>query len=162
MTAKIEITEEQAMNKDFGPISDYEKMLQDEFFADFKLKCNDGEILKAHKSILAARSPVFFAMLTNNMQEAQQGFADIPDFDSKTMKEVLRFIYRNNVEELKEKATKLIFAAEKYELEELKQMCVASMIASLTTENVLQKLLIADRVSQGKKLSEKCIYLVLW
>lgn len=45
MTAKTEITEEQAMNKDFGPISDYEKMLQDEFFADFKLKCSDGEVL---------------------------------------------------------------------------------------------------------------------
>lgn len=140
--------------------SDVEKMFEDKAFSDFDLKCNDGEVLKAHKVILAARSQVFHAMLTNDMKESKEGFVDVCDFDSKVMKEVLRFMYRNKVEELKEMSQTLIFAAEKYELEELKELCIDSLIASLTTGNVFETLLIADRVSKGEKFFEKCVRLI--
>lgn len=76
-----------------------------------------------------------------DMLEAQQGFVDVPDFDSKTMKVVLRFMYCNQVKSLKKLASDLVFAAKKYELEGLKQMCIDSMIASLAMNNFKLKLL---------------------
>lgn len=141
---------------------DVEKMFEDKLFVDFEFKCSDGEVLKTHKFVLAARSPVFHAMLSNDMKEAKEGSAEVPDFNSITMKEVLRFMYCNKVNKIKKIVRDLIFAAEKYEMEGLKKMCIESLIASLTTENVLQSLLLAERISQGTKLFEKCIYLVLW
>ena len=65
---------------------------------------------------IAARSPVFLAMLTNNMKESKDNFVNIPDYDSGLMSEVLRFIYCNKVENLTSIAHKLIYAAENYQL----------------------------------------------
>jgi hypothetical protein len=128
--------------------------------AKFELKTSDGEAMKVHKVVLATRSPVFFAMLNNDMQEAEKGIANVPDFDSKLMKEVLRFIYCNEVEDLNEIAHDLVFAAEKYQLDGLKDMFIDSMISTLTTENVLKILLISERVSESKKLFFKCSDLI--
>lgn len=144
--------------REFNPaaLSDYKKMFDNELFADFMVKCNDGEILKAHKVILAARSPVFYAMLNNNMKESNEGFVEIADFGSRTVKEVLRFIYCGKVQDLKMAARSLIHAAEKYELEELKEMCIDNIIEELSTINVLKCFQIANFISNGEKLSDEC------
>lgn len=133
-------------------------MLEDELFADFKLLTNDGKTLKAHRSILAARSPMFYAMLSTDMQESQQGSTDVPDFDSTTMKEVLRFIYSNKVDNFDDPV--LVFAAEKYQLEELKQLCIENLQKTLSVKNVVESLVISDKISNAKKLYEKCLDVV--
>lgn len=135
-------------------------MFDASLFTDFELKCSDGKTLKAHKSILAARSPMFHAMLTTDMQESKNGSTEVPDFDSTTMKELLRFIYCNKVEGLKEKASKLAFAAEKYQIEELKQMCVESLAHSLTLQNVVEFIVIANSLSNATKLYNKCLDMI--
>jgi speckle-type POZ protein len=132
-------------------------MFNDSTFTDFELKCSDGKVLKAHKVILVARSPVFHAILLNDMKEAQQGFAEVFDFDSTVMKEVLRFIYSNQVEGLEKISNRLIFAAEKFQLEGLKEMCIDNIVANLSPKNVLRCLRLADRVSNSKKLVAGCI-----
>jgi speckle-type POZ protein len=139
---------------------DVEDMYEEEEFTDFGLKCSDGEVLSCHKFILAARSPVFRAMLKINMKEAKQGSADVPDFDSKIMREVLRFIYCGFVFDIDEMSQDLVFAAEKYELEGLKKLCIDNMISMLSSANVLQFITIADRVSNGKRLLEECMEVV--
>lgn len=133
-------------------------MLEDQSqLADFELKTKDNETLKAHRSIIAARSPVFFKMLTSDMEEAKQGWANVPDFDSIVMKEVLRFIYCNEVRDLNKIDYDLIFAAEKYQLDELKEICIDSMIAQLSSENVLKFAVIADHISKASKLFNSCV-----
>ena len=129
-------------------------------FADFELKMNDGEILMAHKSILAARSPVFRAMLTTGMKEAATNSVEVPDFCSKTMRELLRFIYCGEIE-IPEGATDLIFAAEKYEVLELKEICIDRLISDLSDENVIETLIIADRVSGTERLAAGCVETVM-
>ena len=57
-------------------------MFESSVLADLEMKMNDGETLTAHKSILAARSPVFRAMLTTRMKEAATNSVEIPDFCS--------------------------------------------------------------------------------
>lgn len=134
------------------------KMFEDDLFTDFTLTTSDDVTFSAHKAVLAARSPVFFAMLTNDMQEAKENAANVPDFDSSTLLELLRFIYCNEVEDLNKVAHELIYAAEKYQLGgDLKEMCVDSIVSSLTTENVLKSLMIACRVSETINLFDECV-----
>jgi speckle-type POZ protein len=125
-------------------------------FADLLLKTNDGEVLKACKTILCVRSPVFNAILSN----CQESSVDVPDFNSKTMKEVLRFLYCNEVEQLKEISRDLVYAAEKYQLEGLKKLCLNSIISSLSNDNLVESLIISHRVSKASKLFNECLDLI--
>ena len=96
-------------------------------------------------------------MLTNNMKESKDNFVNVPDYGSGLMSEVLRFIYCNKVENLTAIAHKLNYAAEKYQLDGLKELCLEKIILSLSSENVLKSLVIANRVSNAKDLSDHCI-----
>lgn len=141
--------------------TDYQKMFENELFVDFALQTNDGQVLRAHKVILSARSPVFFAMLTSNMREAHQSVVLVPDFDSRVMLEVLRYIYVNEVQSLNEISRELVFAAEKYQILALKEICLVNILQSLRISNVVESFLIADRVSNAGKLFSKCVEIIM-
>lgn len=135
-------------------------MYEDELLKDFELRCSDRKNLKCHKTILATQSPVFYAMLTNDLQEAREGFAEVPDFDSVLMTQVLRFIYCLPVENLDTIAEELIFASEFYDLDDLKKECIESIAGNLTSDNVIETLLISDKISGSQKLFQECITVV--
>ncbi|MEE6489127.1 hypothetical protein FKM82_015496 [Ascaphus truei] len=72
-----------------------------------------GQEFKAHKSILAARSPVFSAMFEHEMEESKKNRVDIHDVDPEVFKEMMRFIYTGNAPNLDKKADNLLAAADK-------------------------------------------------
>jgi speckle-type POZ protein len=157
---KILITKTNATKPSPPSVSeDIAKMLKNELFTDFELKCNDGISLKCHKSFLVARSAFFYAMLSNNMK---QEFAEVPDFSSEIMREVLLFIYSGVSENCDKFTTKLIFAADKYGLEGLKQICIEKLVKNLTNENIIDVLLVADKISGCDNLFEECVNLFAW
>lgn len=84
----------------------------------------------------------------------------IKDYYSNIMIEVLRFIYCSEVENLDVIAADLISAAEKYELDGLKEICIESLIKTLSVENVLKYLTIADRLGASKKLFNLCLNVI--
>lgn len=135
-------------------------MFENESLSDFKINSGDDKTLVAHKVVLAARSPVFYAMLTNDLIEAKESVVNVPDFDSKVMKEVLRFIYCNTVEGLTGTAPDLIYAAEKYQIEDLKNICIETLTATVTVSNVLKSLVIADQVD-SEALFNKCLKVIV-
>lgn len=141
--------------------ADFKNMFDDEHFADFTLTASDGIELTAHKSIIVARSKVFYAMLKSDTKEARENAVNVPDFDSDTMHEFLRYIYCNEVQDLEIMANDLIFAAEKYEVEGLKKICMESIISSMCKENVIENLKIADRISSSETLFNKCIDVIV-
>ena len=132
-------------------------MFDNELLSDFEIKTRDGKGLKAHKAILAARSPMVYQMLENDVKELRGNFAYVPDFDYVVMKEVLRFVYYNEVENLHIVAHDLIYAADKYQLKDLKDLCLVPIISSLAIDNAVKSLLIADRVIGTKNLFEECV-----
>lgn len=149
--------------RDAGPLADYKRMFENGALCDFELRMNDDQTLKAHKAILSARSPVFFTMLTSGMQEATESSVHVPDFDSVTMKELLRFVYCNETRNMSEVVFDLTFAAEKYEISQLKQVCSNYMKSKITTENIIDIMIIADRVSDMRELFDKCVeFIVQW
>ncbi|XP_066543843.1 speckle-type POZ protein-like A [Amia ocellicauda] len=103
-----------------------------------------GQEFKAHKSILAARSPVFNAMFEHEMEESKKNRVDINDVDPDVFKEMMRFIYTGKAPNLEKMADNLLAAADKYALERLKVMCEEALCSNLSVENVADILILAD------------------
>ncbi|KAL3089949.1 hypothetical protein niasHS_006401 [Heterodera schachtii] len=103
--------------------------------------------IRVHKAILAARSPVFAAMLQHvDTSESKTGVLEIKDVEYGVVKEMLNFIYcgKSSSAELNEIASDLLIAADKYRLEELKTHCEHCLIQAINFDNACQLLIIAD------------------
>ncbi|NXD76970.1 SPOPL protein, partial [Halcyon senegalensis] len=103
-----------------------------------------GQEFKAHKSVLAARSPVFNAMFEHEMEESKKNRVEINDVDPEVFKEMMRFIYTGKAPNLEKMADNLLAAADKYALERLKVMCEEALCSNLSVENVADILILAD------------------
>lgn len=133
--------------------SDFQYLFENDAFSDVMLKCGDVK-LSAHKSILAARSPVFKAMFENRMKESRAREIGIPDVTPAALKAMLNYIYSAKTVDFTEKlACELLYAADKYELLELKEMCVSYLKGVVSIENVFRILDVAILHDESLKLS---------
>lgn len=123
----------------------FEKLFLDEQLSDVTLNAACGRTLNAHKSILAARSPIFAAMFEHNTVERQMNTVNIDDVEYNVLKEMLRFIYSARVENVENSTSDLLVAADKYQIEGLKDACVRMLSENMLVENVAEILVIADR-----------------
>ncbi|CAF3323595.1 unnamed protein product [Rotaria sp. Silwood1] len=99
----------------------------------------------AHRSILSVRSPVFAAMFSHSMLEGQNSTIEITDLQPETVRALLEYIYTSNVEEIDEhNAVEIFKAADKYELEFLKQKAELIMMNSLSVSNCTMLYIVAD------------------
>ncbi|KAJ4828332.1 BTB/POZ and MATH domain-containing protein 4 [Turnera subulata] len=118
-----------------------------------------GEKFRAHKLVLAARSPVFETDLTDAMEEDNHE-VDIADIEPKVFKALLHFIYKDALIEDEELsvlsstsipsvfetlAAKLLGAADRYELPRLKLMCESVLCKDISVDSVAKILALADR-----------------
>ena len=99
------------------------KMLTNQVLTDVTLKVKDKEF-KAHKLILAAASPVFDAMFKEGTREHQESCVNILDIDSDVFDVFLRYLYSGQVDQLDEMVSDLLAAADKYEVQPLKEVCI--------------------------------------
>nr|KAG5688856.1 hypothetical protein BaRGS_005231 [Batillaria attramentaria] len=122
---------------------DLGQLFQSSSFSDVFL-CVGGHEFRVHKSILAARSPVFYAMFEHEMTESKRNRVEITDVDHDVMREMLRFIYTGKAPNLDKMADELLAAADKYALERLKVMCEEALCSNLMIDNVCEILVLAD------------------
>ena len=122
-------------------ILDMGKILRDEKFPDVTIVCQ-GEEFPCHKAILAGRSSVFEAMFSHNMKEKMENKVVVEDIDADTLDGLLCFIYCGST--TSGKSAKLLVAAEKYNLMDLKKLCEENLCVNITVENVLDRLELAD------------------
>ncbi|KAG8193870.1 hypothetical protein JTE90_011430 [Oedothorax gibbosus] len=106
----------------------------------------EGKSFSAHRSILAARSPVFRAMFEKDeMSEGRSGVVDIDDVDSETVDRMLVFLYGDSLQGLQwGEAASLYYVADKYAIQPLKQKCADILKTGLTVDNVCDALVLAD------------------
>ncbi|KAG8194247.1 hypothetical protein JTE90_024577 [Oedothorax gibbosus] len=128
----------------FSQISnDLGYLLEENPFSDITMKCGDVNV-SAHRNILASRSPVFKAMLEKPMKENLTGEIKIDDMQPDTVKGMLNYIYCGKVRDFSEgTACDLLYAADKYQLLELKEMCVSYLKAKISNSNVFRILDVA-------------------
>ncbi|XP_064464742.1 speckle-type POZ protein-like [Ornithodoros turicata] len=122
-----------------GPslMDDFARLYDDDDYADVTLIA-EGKDFRVHKIILAMRSPVFAAMLKNNMKEKQENRVHLDDISAEALQEMITFIYTDTAPNMAPLAVDLLHAAEKYDLKRLKSMCVYSLASSLSVDNAVE------------------------
>ena len=121
-------------------------LLAEKNLADLEINC-DGEVFNCHQNILSARSPVFFAMFQVDMIENHSKKVHIRDVNKEVFSELLKFIYTGSVsseDSLKEQAKDILAAANKYQLDLLKELCEAQLVSTLNASNCLDLLVLGD------------------
>ena len=118
-------------------------------FCDFTLECEDQEI-PVNRLLLAARSPVFSAMFSENFQEAKTGCTSIKDVDLKSLEALVKFCHTDNLDK-DDLTTDLLAAANKYRIQEVVEKCEKHLSLTLSVENAIDYFLVAS-LHEAKKL----------
>ena len=61
----------------------------------------EGEELPAHRILLAARSPVFRALLSSEMREGVEGVVSVEDVRAPVFRALLHFVYTDSLPEVR-------------------------------------------------------------
>ncbi|KAI3942038.1 hypothetical protein MKW92_010069 [Papaver armeniacum] len=127
-----------------------------------------NESFKAHKSVLAARCPVFRAQFLGSVGNPDMETVAIEEFDPFSFKAMLLFLYSDELPEPRELSDldphctsttiiqHLLVAADRYILARLKLMCEAKLCEELTADTVATTLALADR-RQCLQLKTACL-----
>ena len=75
-------------------------------------------------------------MFSHNFQETRSNRVNITDLEPEAVVEMLRFIYTNRVQLLDRVNRHLLAAADKYNIQDLKEICEKSLCDSMSVENV--------------------------
>ena len=80
-----------------------------------------GQVIPAHKVVVAARSPVFAAMFQSDMEESRTNQVKISDIEPTVFRDFLYFLYTGRLNSAN--IHDLYMAADKYQVETLKSLC---------------------------------------
>jgi hypothetical protein len=121
--------------------------------SDVTFKCQ-GKNFTAHTNILASSSPVLAAMFLNDFKEKKDRIVEITDFDSRVIENLLRYLYTGEVfgenNRPIEHVENLFAAADKYDIESLKEECEFHLSKNLTVYNITRYLVLAHRHNSPK------------
>ena len=81
-------------------------------FSDAKICIGEKEF-NVHRTILAARSPVFAAMFEHDCEENRQNMVRISDIDADVFQDLLRYTYSAKIPSLDKYPSELFIAADK-------------------------------------------------
>lgn len=141
----------------------YQAMCKEYFisktFADITFICSDKIKISAHCFVLGGFSPVFKAILNIQYAVSKNNTIKVNDVDGETMTEILRFIYTQKVQNSEKLSVKFLYGAEKYELVELKMLCIAFMVENLSVDNALEYFLLGDQNKSKVLLAKSAIFI---
>ncbi|XP_078177417.1 BTB/POZ and MATH domain-containing protein 1-like [Carex rostrata] len=152
---------------------DFNELLAKKEMTDVSFEV-DGEIFLGHRLVLAARSPVFKAELFGSMAEANMKCIQINDMSALVFKVLLHFMYTDSLPKVAELfdgesgkkitdlyslAQHLLMAADRYQLEGLKEICEEKLCMGLTIETVVSSLSLANQLN-CHRLKDTCIEFV--
>ena len=70
-----------------------------------------------------------------DLNEAKSGEVEIEDLDFDTMETLIYFLYNEEIQDQKLINTKLLYAADKYNVSELVEMCATFLKCNLSVDN---------------------------
>ncbi|KAJ0986943.1 hypothetical protein J5N97_005299 [Dioscorea zingiberensis] len=139
-----------------GTLSSLARMLSDGIHTDITINTGDGSI-GAHRAVLASRSPVFENMFSHNLKEKELSTVEISDMSIDELRAMLGFIYADlSPQEFLNHRLALIRAANKYDISDIKEACVKSLMEDIDSGNVFE-LLETAQLYNLSGLKDQCI-----
>jgi speckle-type POZ protein len=137
------------------------KLLDTQSMADVTFVVKNEKI-GAHSAIVVSASPVICAMLEKDkFLEGVTKEVKIDDIDPAVFKEMLRYLYTGKTKKMDEDmAEPLFLAADKYQIEGLKDLCEQSLIMKLTIQTVVHYLVLAHLYTAPQLLEVSLKFLV--
>eukprot|EP00088_Acartia_fossae_P005748 TRINITY_DN12594_c0_g1_i1.p1 TRINITY_DN12594_c0_g1~~TRINITY_DN12594_c0_g1_i1.p1 ORF type:complete len:426 (-),score=56.56 TRINITY_DN12594_c0_g1_i1:105-1382(-) len=127
---------------------------------DIEVTCGT-ETFRCHSVVLAAKSNVFRAMLVNDMREKATKKINLENIEPDIFKAILMYMYGGEIINFddQDKASRILKAADQYELLDLKRRCEKNLCSHLTIKNCLEHLIIAEmhNVTRLKQLAIKFV-----
>ncbi|KAM7255796.1 hypothetical protein ACFE04_011537 [Oxalis oulophora] len=91
--------------------------------------------IHAHEAILVSRSPVFKAMLENEMEESRSGTIKIGEVSYEALRAFVNYLYTAEANLDEQMACDLLILAEKYQVKHLKTYCEKFLVSRLHWDN---------------------------
>ncbi|GBO40624.1 hypothetical protein AVEN_2641-1 [Araneus ventricosus] len=112
----------------------------------------EGKVLKVHKEIIVSRSPVFSAMLSNNMIERLSNVIDIEEIESVTIQNFLNYLYSGAFDNCMEweDACNLYAIAHKYFVHSLLHICSRQLVSCISLDNWEQLLVLSGHFNDNE------------
>lgn len=140
-------------------MNDFRQLMGNEEFSDVTFVV-EGQRVRCHRAILAARSDHFRAMFTSGMRESREHEIVLEHTRLPVFIALLEYIYADTVAVSAEMAMELFAAADLYTLDRLKGLCEMIVQKSITYENAATLFQSADDL-HATRLREICLgYLV--
>ncbi|XP_035210778.1 speckle-type POZ protein-like [Stegodyphus dumicola] len=137
-------------------LHDLQNMYEMSDQSDFVLICEDLEI-RAHKCVLSSRSPVLAKMFQHVLTESTENRMVITDINPDVLKELLQFIYCGGINQTSYSMIHdLYYAADKYCLPDLKDICRECIVSSLSASTIFKTITLASR-HQDEELMQKSL-----
>ena len=137
----------------------YAKLLNNKKFSDLVLICSDRQKIHVAKYVISVQCPAFAATVSAVMDE--NNFAKFVDIDFKTMFTILRFIYSGKISYIEEVDLELLVAANRFGIDDLKEMCVSSLMETFPGKGFTKVLKIADEL-KIQDLKDNIIDYIKW
>ena len=139
--------------------------LMNSLLSDVTIVVDDGRRIPAHKVILAARSPVFAVMFEHTVKDIVeiyrrpplhrrlqperrsrvQNEVKIDDVDGEVVDTMLEYIYTGQLDgDISAVGERLLVAADKYDLPDLKFLCKDKLLDNLSADNAWELLVVAE------------------
>lgn len=133
---------------------DFTEFYDKNIFTDFTINCSDGVDLQVHRIFLAKASNYFKKMLTIDMKEKKKNFVKFSDINSITMNQVLDFIFKKVFYcESPTDTINLLYAADKFELDQIKELCSEKLLQLVDETNVLEVYACAELYEDAELLN---------
>lgn len=133
---------------------DFKTLLISNKDSDLTIKVK-GREFNVHRIILRARSSVFDSMLSHDLKENKEGVITIEDCEPDIFEEFLHFVYSGEIQNINSgNVCGLYYAADKYNIQYLKKICVNFLIESFSVENICEIICLATKHSETNLL--KC------
>ncbi|XP_052800924.1 BTB/POZ domain-containing protein 6-like isoform X2 [Mya arenaria] len=131
-------------------------LLENEILSDISFAAGEERtIVRAHKMILASRSPVFFAMFCGLLKETST-VVDIPDIKADAFRLFLKYLYTRSCDTNANTVTSLLYCAKKYDVPSLQTICRDFLRNAINVLNVCT-VLEESLHFQEDQLKEECI-----
>ncbi|KAK4026244.1 hypothetical protein OUZ56_015258 [Daphnia magna] len=123
-------------------LKQFTNLYVEQIYCDVQFSLRGEQKIGGHRSMLAARSPVFAAMFRNGMKEETTGQVKIEDCEPDVFKQLLHYIYSGKTSTpLTDTMVQSLFVvADKYDIQDLKEKCVTFLLTCLTMDNVVSLL----------------------
>jgi len=101
-------------------------------------------------------------MLKSGLKESKDGVVKIDDVPLHLMKEILRFVYTDKVEDMEKNAVQLLILADKYDIEDLAVVCENYLLEKLTVQNAMEMFDLSHIAGGRELLGKKSKEIIMW